>query len=157
MKTSGTSKASGKDDVETNEEEDLVRRSEAYLDGLFGPGRGRRHTAFLGRLESGALRDAMHRCHLTEADTTHLSVEENYLLGVCVLAALRSYGPAGMFAKTLRHRGVPRAKILEAVGRLAMWIGPIPAAEAAGHVQKALADYDERGEASLAAWFPEET
>ena len=138
------------------EDDDLKRRSEAYIDGLFGPGKGQRHSRFVDRLEDPALREAIHRCHLVEADTTHLSIEDNYLLGVCVLAALRNYGPAGMFAKTLRHRGVSRERILEAVGRLAMWIGPVPAAEAAGHIQKALAEYDAKGEAALAAWFPEE-
>ncbi len=134
--------------------EDLLARSEAYLDRLFGEGAGRRHTAFLDRLEPPALREALHRCHVLEGDETHLSVAENYLLGMIVLCALRSWGPAGMFAKTLLHLGTPRGKVLEAVGRLAMWIGPIPAAEAAGHVHKAVREYEERGVASLEAWFP---
>jgi hypothetical protein len=37
-----------------------------------------------------------------------------------------------------------------------MWIGPVPAAEAAGHIQRALAEYDEKGEEALAGWFPAE-
>jgi hypothetical protein len=69
-------------------------------------------------------------------------------------AATRCYGPASMFAKTLRHRGVPGTKILEVVGRLAMWTGPVPAAEAAGHIQRALREYDGEGAASTDAWFP---
>jgi hypothetical protein len=132
----------------------LRQRSEAYLDGLFGAGAGRRHGAFLERLESAPLRDTLHRYHLLEAGTAHLSVEENYLLGLAVLCALRSFGPAAMFAKTLRHLGTPRARILEVVTRLSMWIGGVPAAEAAAHVQKALREYEERGLASLDAWFP---
>jgi hypothetical protein len=69
-------------------------------------------------------------------------------------AATRCYGPASMFAKTLRHLGVPGTKILEVVGRLAMWIGPVPAAEAAGHIQRALREYDGEGAASTDGRFP---
>ena len=104
--------------------------------------------------EAAPLREAMHRCHVLEADTSWLSVEENYLLGMVVLCATRSYGPAAMFAKTLRHRGTPREKIVEATARLTMWIGPIAAAEASALIQRALRDYDERGMGSLEAWFP---
>jgi hypothetical protein len=135
-------------------DDQLIQRSEAYLDGLFGPGAGRRHTQFLEHLESAALRETMHRYHLIEADTTHLSVEENYLLGMCVLCATKSYSTAGMFAKTLLHLGVRKEKILAAITRLSMWIGGIPAAEAAAHMQRAIHDYEQHGLASLEAWFP---
>jgi len=129
-------------------------RSERYLDSLFGPGAGRRHSAFVARLEHPALREALHGYHVLESDTTHLSVEENYLLGMVVLCGQRAWVPAAMFAKTLCHLGVPREKILEAVARLSMWIGGVPAAEAAAHVQKAIGEYEAHGLASLAAWFP---
>jgi hypothetical protein len=125
-----------------------------YVDGIFGPGSGALHVAFLDEIQNGALRDAVHRCHAMEANTAHVSLEENYLLGMCVLAAQRTYGTAAMFAKVLLHLGTSRAKILEAVGRLAMWVGPLPAAEAALVVQRALSDYEARGQASLEAWFP---
>ncbi len=134
--------------------DELLRRSEAYLDGLFGPGAGGRHTRFLEHLDDEALREALHRCHVMEADVSVLSVEENYLLGLCVLAALRSYGPAAMFAKTLAHLGVPRAKILAAVSRLSMWVGPIQAAEAAAEIQRAIREFERHGLDSLKAWFP---
>ncbi|MHB8874940.1 MAG: hypothetical protein ACYC8T_14725 [Myxococcaceae bacterium] len=131
-----------------------VATTEKYLDGLFGPGQGERHAAFLESIENDALREMVHRYHALEADTRHLSHQENYLLGMCVLCATRSYATAGMFAKTLRHLGVPREKVLEAVARLAMWVGGIPASEATAHIQRALADYDQRGLASLEGWFP---
>jgi hypothetical protein len=129
--------------------------SEAYLDATFGEGAGKKHSQYLRYVENDSLREMLHRYHALEADTTHLSLEENYLLGMCVLCAARSWGPAGMFAKTLRHLGVSKEKILEAVARMAMWIGGIPAAEAAGHVQKALREFDEKGLGSMQAWFPE--
>ena len=135
--------------------DDLHRRSERYLDALFGPGAGARHTAFLAHLEHPALRDTLHGYHVLESDTRHLSVAENYLLGMTVLCAQRAWGPAAMFAKTLLHLGEPRGKLLEAVARLAMWIGGIAAAEAAVHIQRAIADYEQRGWASLESWFPE--
>jgi len=128
--------------------------SERYLDELFGPGAGARHTAFLDRLAHPALRDMLHGYHVLEADTRHLSIAENYLLGMVVLCAQRSYGPAAMFAKTLIHLGVPREKLIEATARLAMWVGGIAAAEAAAHIQKAIGDYEQRGLAALEAWFP---
>jgi hypothetical protein len=134
---------------------DLLKKSEAYIDGLFGAGAGAKHSAFLDQIDSPALREQLHRCHVIEDDRARLSVEENYLLGVCVLCAVRSFGPAQMFAKTLLHLGVPKEKIMEAIARLSMWIGPIPAADAAGHIQKAIRDYETRGVASLEAWFPE--
>jgi alkylhydroperoxidase/carboxymuconolactone decarboxylase family protein YurZ len=96
----------------------------------------------------------LHSYHVLEADTRHLSVEDNYLLGMVVLCALRNYGPAGMFAKTLVHLGVPRDRLLEATARLAMWVGAIAAAEAAAHIQKAIREYEQHGLAALAAWFP---
>ena len=128
--------------------------SERYLDELFGPGAGARHSAFIDRLDHPALREALHGYHVLEADTRHLSVAENYLLGMVVLCAQRAYGPAAMFAKTLLHLGVAREKLLEAIARLAMWVGGIAAAEAAAHIQKAIGEYEQRGLASLDAWFP---
>ncbi|HEX4417803.1 MAG TPA: hypothetical protein VH165_07885 [Kofleriaceae bacterium] len=131
-------------------------RSERYLDELFGAGAGARHSAFIDRLDHPVLRDTLHAYHVLESDTRHLSVAENYLLGMTVLCAQRNYGPAAMFAKTLIHIGVPREKLLEATARLAMWVGGIPAAEAAAHIQKAIGEYEQRGVASLEAWFPAE-
>lgn len=130
------------------------QRSERYLDELFGEGAGAKHSAFIDRLAHPALREALHGYHVLESDTRHLSVEENYLLGMTVLCAQRNYGPAAMFAKTLRHLGVSPDKLLEATARLAMWVGGIAAAEAAAHIQKAIGEYDQRGLASLEAWFP---
>ncbi len=137
-------------------DDSLHERSERYLDGLFGAGAGRRHAAFVDRLASPALRETLHTYHVLEADTRWLSVEENYLLGMVVLCAQRAYAPAAMFAKTLMHLGVAREKITEATARLTMWVGGIPAAEAAAHVQKAIREYEKDGFASLAAWFPGE-
>ncbi len=133
---------------------DPVAATVRYVDGLFGPGAGVRHVAFLDRIENAALRDVVLRCHAMEADTLHISLEENYLLGMCVLAALRSYGTAAMFAKVLLHLGTRREKVVEAMGRLSMWVGALPAAEATLVVQKAMDQYEEKGFASLAAWFP---
>ena len=134
--------------------DELIRRSEEYLDALFGPGAGCRHTVFLEHLENDALRETLHRYHVLEANTTHLSVDENYLIGMCVLCATKSYSTAGMFARTLLHLGVKKEKLLEAIARLSMWIGGIAAAEAAAHVQRAIRDYEQRGQDSLEAWFP---
>jgi hypothetical protein len=133
---------------------DPIATTIRYVDGIFGCGTGERHVAFLEGIQNDALREAVHRCHAMEADTSRLSLEENYLLGMCVLAAQRSYGTAAMFAKVLLHLGTPREKILEAIGRLSMWVGPLPCAEASLVVQRALGHYDEEGFASLAAWFP---
>ncbi|HZH03485.1 MAG TPA: hypothetical protein VEY30_06850 [Myxococcaceae bacterium] len=132
----------------------LLRASVDYVDGIFGEGAGERHAHFLEHLRSDALRDTLHRYHLQESDTRWLSREENYLLGMAVLCAQRHYATAGMFAKTLRHLGVADEKILEAVSRLSMWIGGVPAAEAASHIQKALEDYRQKGLESLDGWFP---
>jgi len=133
---------------------DLQQRSERYLDELFGAGAGARHTAFLDGVPHPALRDMLHGYHVLESDTRYLSIAENYLLGMTVLCALRNFGPAEMFAKTLLHLGVPPGKLLEATARLAMWVGAIAAADAAAHIQRAIGDYERRGLASLEAWFP---
>ncbi len=132
-----------------------LTQSEAYLDALFGEGMGERHSRFLEHLDSEPLRETLHDYHALEARTELISIEENYLLGMCVLLATKSFGPAAMFAKTLRHRGVSREKILEAVARLSMWIGGVPTAEAAGYIQRALREWDEHGLASMKGWFPE--
>jgi hypothetical protein len=134
---------------------ELLRRSEAFVDGLFGAGAGARHSRFLDGIEDEALRAEIHGYHVVQADTSLIAIEEHYLLATCVLCATRAYGSAGMFAKTLRHLGVPRAKIMAAVGRLAMWVGGIAAAEAAAHVKKAVDEYDRLGAASMAGWFPD--
>jgi hypothetical protein len=136
--------------------DELHAASEQYLDRLFGEGAGEKHSRFLGHLESEELQRVLHGYHVLESDTRHVSPEENYLIGMCVLLAVRAYGPAAMFAKTLRHLGVPREKIVEAVTRTSMWIGGIPAAEGAAVIQRALREWDEKGFASLAAWFPGE-
>jgi alkylhydroperoxidase/carboxymuconolactone decarboxylase family protein YurZ len=140
--------------AEMTTDPDRKRESERYLDELFGPGAGARHSAFIDRLDHPVLRDTLHGYHILESDTRHLSVAENYLLGMVVLSAQRNFGPAAMFAKTLMHLGVPRDKLLEATARLAMWVGGIAAAEAAAHIQKAIGEYEQRGLASLDAWFP---
>jgi hypothetical protein len=134
--------------------DELKERSERYLDAIFGPGAGARHSQFLDRIENEALREEIHRYHVMQSDTSLLSLEEHYLLGMCVLCATRSYATAQMFAKTLRHLGVGRDKILEALARLTMWVGGIPAAEATAQMRRALDEYDRDGQASMAAWFP---
>lgn len=133
-----------------------IKRSEAYLDQIFGAGAGQRHSAFVDRLAHPVLRDTLHGYHVLESDTRYLSIAENYLLGMTVLCAQRNFGPAAMFAKTLMHLGEPREKILEAIARLSMWVGGIAAAEAAAHIQKAIREYEKQGVASLEAWFPGE-
>jgi hypothetical protein len=135
---------------------DPVATTARYVDGIFGPGFGARHVAFLDRIENDALRDAVHRCHAMEGDTSRVSLEENYLLGMCVLGALRSYGTAAMFAKVLLHLGVSREKVLEAVGRLAMWVGPLAATEVTFVIQRAIGEFEAEGLGSLGAWFPKE-
>src|SRR5260370_37016868 len=101
--------------------DELKQRSEHYLDAIFGPGAGARHSQFLDRIENQVLREEIQRYHVIQSDTSLLSLEEHYLLGTCVLCVSRSYGTAQMFAKTLGHLGVSRAKILEAVSRLSLW------------------------------------
>ncbi len=143
--------------TDTNESaprEEPLATTVRYVDGIFGAGFGARHVAFLDRIQNDALREGVHRCHAIEEDTTHLSLEENYLLGMCVLGALRSFGTAAMFAKVLMRLGTSRAKILEAVGRLAMWIGPLPTAEMAFVIQRAVEEYEIEGMGALEAWFP---
>jgi hypothetical protein len=136
-------------------EADPAEVTRRYVDSMFGPGAGERHLRFLDRIENAALREMMHRCHGMEADERLVSREESYLFGLVTLCALRSYDTAAMFAKTLRHLGTSRARVLEAVSRTAMWAGPIPATEAALRIQRALDEYDLRGAASLDAWFPQ--
>src|SRR6478736_217071 len=97
--------------------------TERYVDAIFGPGTGRRHLRFLERIEPAGLREMILRYHALEGDTRHLSLEENYLLGLAVLAALGRYDTAAMFAKTLLHLGTRKEKLLEAIARLSMWIG----------------------------------
>ena len=133
---------------------DSEQRTIEYLDGLFGEGMGARHCRFLDTIEDDALRETLHGYHAQEADGRHLSVEENYLLGMTVLCASRSYGTAAMFAKTLMHLRVPREKILAAVSRLSMWVGGLAAVEASMHIQRAVKEYEARGLASMEAWFP---
>ncbi|HYP74681.1 MAG TPA: hypothetical protein VER12_01925 [Polyangiaceae bacterium] len=134
---------------------DFVTATEHYVDRIFGPGTGEKHSRFLERIENAALREQILRFHVMEAETSQISLEENYLIGMCVLCASKHYATAGMFAKTLLHLGVSKEKILEAVARLSMWIGGLPSVEAAFAIQKAIADYEDQGLASLAVWFPE--
>jgi alkylhydroperoxidase/carboxymuconolactone decarboxylase family protein YurZ len=130
--------------------------AESYLDRIFGQGMGRKHVRFLAAVENRHLRDAVLRFHGVEGDERALDVVTNYMCGMSVLYATRSFGTAGMFAKALRHLGVKRATILEAVGRLSMWVGGVIAIEATAHAQKALDDWERRGLLSLEARFPEE-
>lgn len=48
----------------------------------------------------------MYDNELTRADTTHLSIESHYLIGMAVLYTVGVAGPAGMFVRTLLHLGV---------------------------------------------------
>jgi len=136
--------------------DDPEKQTERYVDGIFGDGTGRRHLRFLERVAHPGLRDQILRYHALEADTEHLSLEENYLLGFAVLAALGHHETAGMFAKTLLHLGTPKEKLLAAAARLSMWVGGLPAVEASLRLQRAIAEYERDGLASLAAWFPED-
>lgn len=132
-----------------------VQATIEYVDRLFGPGMGARHLRFLERLQNDALREMILRYHAVEADTRWLSIEENYLLGMCVLCAGGQFDTAAMFAKTLLHIGTSKHKVLEAVGRLGMWIGGLPAAEAAFKIQRAVTEYERDPIGSLCVWFPE--
>jgi hypothetical protein len=125
-----------------------------YVDRIFGPGMGARHLLFLERLENAALRETILRYHALEADTRWLSLEENYLIGVCVLCTAQQFDTAAMFTKTLLHLGTPKQKILEAVGRLHMWVGGLAAAQASFLVQRAIREYERTGLDSMAVWFP---
>ncbi|HKY35388.1 MAG TPA: hypothetical protein VJN18_05575 [Polyangiaceae bacterium] len=133
-----------------------IADTESYVESLFGPGTGVAHVRFLDRIQNEALREMIHRYHSLEADTSQLSVQENYLIGMCVLCSQRDYLAAGLFAKTLLHLGVPKEKLLEAAARLAMWIGGLPAVDASFAIQKAIREYEQEGLASLGLWFPEE-
>jgi alkylhydroperoxidase/carboxymuconolactone decarboxylase family protein YurZ len=132
-----------------------VLDTEAYVDRIFGPGAGEAHVRFLERIQNPALREMIHRYHALEADTSELSLSENYLLGMCVLLAQRDYQAASLFAKTLLVLGVRKQKLLEACARLAMWIGGLPAADASFAIQRAIREYEGDGQASLEVWFPE--
>jgi alkylhydroperoxidase/carboxymuconolactone decarboxylase family protein YurZ len=133
-----------------------VRDTEAYVESIFGAGTGEAHVRFLDRIQNPALREMIHRYHSLEADTSRLSLEENYLIGMCVLAAQRDYQAAGLFAKTLLHLGVSKEKLLEATARLAMWVGGLPAVDASFAIQKAVREYESEGLGSLGVWFPKE-
>jgi hypothetical protein len=133
-----------------------VRNTEAYVDGIFGAGNGEAHVRFLERIEHEGLREMIHRYHTLEADTSELSLQENYLIGMCVLLGQRDYRAAALFAKTLLQLGVRKEKLLEASARLAMWIGGLPAVDASFVVQKAVREYEREGVGSLGVWFPPE-
>ncbi len=133
-----------------------VRDSEAYVESIFGPGTGEAHARFLERIQNDALREMIHRYHTLEADTSQLSLQENYLLGMCVLCSQRDYRAAALFAKTLLHLGVAQEKLLAACSRLAMWVGGLPAVDASLCVQKAIREYELEGLGSLGVWFPPE-
>ncbi len=133
---------------------DPVQSTVEYVDRLFGEGMGERHLRFLERLPNEHLREMILRYHAVESDTTWLSIEENYLLGMCTLCATGNYDTAAMFAKTLLHLGAPKQKLMEACGRLAMWVGGLPAAEASFRIQKAIREYERSGVESMALWFP---
>src|SRR5688572_23128272 len=126
-------------------EDDPELQTERYVDAIFGPGSGRRHLRFLERIAHPGLREMILRYHGLEADQSQLSLEENYLIGLSVLAALGRHDTAAMFAKTLLHLGTPKEKLLEAAARLSMWIGGLPAVEASFHVQRAIAEYERDG------------
>jgi hypothetical protein len=131
-----------------------IADTERYVDSIFGSGTGEAHVRFLDRIQNEALREMIHRYHVLEGDTSQLSLQENYLIGMCVLCSQRDYVAAGLFAKTLMHLGVPKEKLLEATARLAMWIGGLPAVDASFAIQKAIREYEKEGLASLGVWFP---
>ncbi|MFZ5889536.1 MAG: hypothetical protein ACOY0T_00560 [Myxococcota bacterium] len=133
----------------------LTRATETYVDSIFGKGSGEKHVRFLERIENDALREMIHRYHTLEADTSELSLVENYLIGMCVLCANKNYDTAAMFAKTLLVLGVSEKKLLAAIARLSMWIGGLPAAEASFVIQRAIREYRRDPEAALRVWFPE--
>jgi hypothetical protein len=133
-----------------------VRDTETYVDAIFGEGSGEAHVRFLDRIQNEALREMIHRYHTLESDTSELSLQENYLIGMCVLLTQRDYTAAALFAKTLLHLGVRKEKLLEATARLAMWIGGLPAVDASFAIQKAAREYEKEGLGSLGVWFPPE-
>ena len=134
---------------------DFMIAGEKYIDRLFGEGMGERHSQFLERIQNPALREQIHRFHILQDNTANISIEENYLLGMTVMCAVKNLGTAAMFAKALLYLGVKREKILEAVARLSMWVGGLPAVEASFVIQKAINEYEKEGPASLAGWFPQ--
>ena len=141
-----------------SESEDArIRRTIAFVDRLFGPGMGVRHVRFLERIENRALRDTIHDYHAIEAETAWVSIEENYLLGMCTLCAIRNFDTAAMFAKTLMHLGVAKQRILEVTARLSMWVGGLAAADASFVIQRAIREYEATGLESMAVWFPKES
>ena len=95
-----------------------IQNTESYVEGIFGAGTGEAHVRFLDRIQNPALREMIHRYHTLEADTSQLSLQENYLIGMCVLCAQRDYQAVSLFAKTLLHLGVRPEKLLEATARL---------------------------------------
>jgi hypothetical protein len=131
-----------------------VAETEAYVESIFGPGSGEAHVRFLDKIDNPALGEMIHRYHALEADTAELSLQENYLLGMCVLLSQRDFQAASLFAKTLLHLGVRKQKLLEACARLAMWIGGLPAVDASFAIQKAIREYERDGLGSLDVWFP---
>ncbi len=134
-----------------------IESTERYVDRIFGQGMGKRHLRFLQRIKNTALREQILRFHAIEADSRLVTIEENYLIGVCVLCALGHYATAAMFTKVLRHLGTSAERILEAVGRISMWAGGLPAVEASFAIQNALREYDRDPVGSLAQWFPEDS
>ena len=133
-----------------------IADTEAYVESIFGADTGEAHVRFLERIENPALREMIHRYHTLEADTSELNLQENYLIGMCVLCAQRDYQTAGLFAKTLLHLGMRKEKLLEATARLAMWVGGLPAVGASFNIQKAIREYEREGLGSLGVWFPQE-
>jgi hypothetical protein len=131
-----------------------IADTEAYVESIFGAGTGEPHVRFLERIENPALREMIHRYHTLESDTAELSLQENYLLGMCVLLSQRDYQTASLFAKTLLHLGVRKQKLLEACARLAMWVGGLPAVDASFTIQKAIREFERDGLGSLAVWLP---
>jgi hypothetical protein len=135
---------------------DHIAETEAYVESIFGPGTGEAHVRFLERIQNPALREMIHRYHALEADTSELSLHENYLIGMCVLCAQRDYQTAALFAKTLLCLGMRKEKLLQACARLAMWVGGLPAVDASFTIQKAIGEYEREGLGSLGVWFPKE-
>lgn len=135
---------------------DPIRSTEQYVDRIFGSGMGKRHVRFLEKISNAALREQILRFHAIEGDTQLVTIEENYLIGVCVLCACGHYGTAAMFTKVLRHLGTSSERILEAVGRISMWAGGLPAVEASFAIQNALREYERDPAGSLAQWFPDD-
>jgi hypothetical protein len=135
---------------------DPSKSTELYVDRIFGQGMGKRHLRFLEKIANAALREQILRYHAIEADSRFVTIEENYLIGVCVLCAQGHHATAAMFTKVLRHLGTSADRILEAVGRTSMWVGGLPAVEASFAIQSALREYERDPLGSLAPWFPDD-